>query len=295
MSNAEGEEHGYALTYQQQLQQQQQQQHQHQQALMHSQPPQAQPHQPALRSPHLGHQGQEERDRRALQEILGQEKSLLRACEVLQRQADALAAALAEQRRAKKRLDTPLLEAKAEELELKRRLLAENAQTLRTLRSLRCQLEVALSGKRLQAIVSSTQERVLEASGRDPAQALRDISAEEQVLQNQERDLEEALKDEMSKEEAGRQSKNEAGEWAVGKVFRAAAALAPRNQPQRAHPPHPIFTPPSLSYAQRSSRPGRRSPGSTSCWTRTGTACSSCGAPGQTFTRSARRTGPRAW
>ena len=155
---------------------------------------------------------QEERDRRCLQDIQSQEKSLLRACEGLQKQADVLSAALHEMRRSKRvRMDTPMAEAKQQELDLKQRLLKENAHTLRTLRGLRCELEMALSGKKLQALVSSTRERMQEVSGRDPTQVLQEVSAEEQRLQDQEQLLEEALQVEMDKEGAGRQNGNEAG------------------------------------------------------------------------------------
>jgi hypothetical protein len=239
------------------------------------------------------HASQEERDRRTLQEIQGQEKSLLRACDALQRQADALQAGLAEQRRAKKRMDTPMLQAKAEELLLKQRLLAENAATLRTLRALRCQLEVALSGRRLQALVSSTQVRVLEVSGRDPVQVLRDIAEEEQRLQDQEMILEEALDEEMGKEEAGKQNGNEAGAWCWARFQRRDPCFCPAAHRARAltHTlSHPLFF--SL---QRSSRRGRSACASAGCWTTTGTACSACGAPGRTFTKSASRKRPTLW
>lgn len=177
----------------------------------------------------------DERARAKLQELQGQEKALLRACEVLQKQADALQSSLtAEMKRSKRHKDlskvkatpeelmkrsewlmeTPMVEAMLEELRLKRTLLQENVGALKTIRALRCQLEVALSGKRLQALVMSTKERVLEVSGRrDPKQVLSDIAEEEHLLLQQEEVLEQAWNEQVEKEKVGRESNNQAGEW----------------------------------------------------------------------------------
>ncbi len=182
---------------------------------------------------------EEERDRRSLADIVAQEKSLLRACEALQKQADALQAALVELKRGKKRMDTPIVAAKVEELALKHRLIQEHASTLKTLRALRCDLEVALSGRKLQALVLTTKERVQEMAGRDPAQVLRDISDEENRLLDQERILEEALNNEMDNEEGGRERDNEAGAWNGGGCGARARARARR---ARTHPALPLAT-----------------------------------------------------
>ena len=182
-----------------------------------------------------------ERDRATLQELQGQEKALLRACEALQKQADALQSSLTEMKRSKRRMDTPMVEAKLEELRLKHTLLQENAGALKTLRALRCQLEVALSGKRLQALVISTKERVLEASGRrDPRQVLSDIAAEEHKLLEQEEVLEKAWNEQVEKEKVGRESNNQAGEWPSLPAQRTAAA---HTLPNAAPPPPPHPTP----------------------------------------------------
>jgi len=154
---------------------------------------------------------EEEKDRRTLQDLQGQEKALLRMCDTLQKQADALKGSLQELKRNKRRVITPMEEAKVEELQLKHRLLDENSQALKTLRHLRFELEVAIAGKKLDSLVSKTKEKITEVSGMDPAQVLRDIKQEEERLLEQEIILEEALERELHNEKNGKEQENEAG------------------------------------------------------------------------------------